>query len=573
MVGIPTNEIIGAAFKNFGLVMTINQRLDFEKIELVLEEFNFTAVREEEYEVTEEVEGPEVDEGDLEPRPPVVTVMGHVDHGKTALLDYVRKANVVAGESGGITQHIGAYHVDLGDQRRITFLDTPGHSAFTAMRARGAELTDIVILVVAADDAVMPQTREAISHAKNAGVPIIVAINKCDLPTSDPAKVKQGLLQEDVQIEEFGGQTLCAEVSAINGDGIDDLLDKILLQSELMELKASSKQEAVGTVVEAQLDVSKGPVVTILVQKGTLKVRDTFVVGHHEGRVRALLDERAQQIKEVGPGVPIQILGSIGVPQAGDSLRVMEAGKAREIAASRLRLDRDKQLRIRERAVGLSNLDSSPTGEGMSVLAVIIKADVDGSVQALSDALEHLGTDEVGVYIVHHGVGAINEEDVLLAETSNSTIVGFRVRPSTKARKNADNRGIEIRTYEVIYDAVDEIRAALEGMLTPRTKEEILGTAEVREIFKIGRVGTIAGSEVVEGRIDRKARARVIREGIVIYDNVFASLKRFKDDVKQVQEGLECGIGIKDFNDVKVGDVIECFMLEEVARTLSEKKS
>ena len=572
LVGIPANEIIGAAFKNFGLVMTINQRLDFEKIELVLDEFNFTAVKEKEYEASEELEGLVGDEGYLEPRPPVVTVMGHVDHGKTALLDYIRSSNVVAGESGGITQHIGAYHVELGDEKRITFLDTPGHSAFTAMRARGAELTDIVVLVVAADDSVMPQTKEAISHAKNAGVPIVVAINKCDLPTSDPAKVKQGLLQADLQIEEFGGQTLCAEVSAINGDGVDDLLEKVLLQSELMELMAAVEQDAAGTVVEAQLDTSRGPVVTALVQQGTLKIRDTFVVGHYEGRVRALLDERGQQLKEVGPGVPVQILGSIGVPQAGDSLRVMEPGKAREIAASRLRLDREKQLRIRERAVGLGKLDKSSNEEGASILAVIVKADVDGSVQALSDALEHLGTEEVGVYIVHHGVGAINEEDVLLAETSNSMIIGFRVRPSTKARKNAEQRGIDIRAYDVIYDAVDEVRGALEGMLAPQKKEEILGSAEVKDIFKIGRVGTIAGCEVVEGRIDRKARARVIREGMVIYDNELSSLKRFKDDVKQVQEGLECGIGIKDFNDVKVGDSIECFSVEEIARTLADSK-
>ncbi len=570
LVGIPTNEIIGAAFKNFGLVMTINQRLDFEKIELVLDEFNFTAVREKEYETSEELEGPEIDLENLKPRPPVVTVMGHVDHGKTALLDYIRSANVVAGESGGITQHIGAYHVELEDKRKITFLDTPGHSAFTAMRARGAELTDIVILVVAADDSVMPQTKEAISHAKNAGVPIVVAINKCDLPTSDPAQVKQGLLQADLQIEEFGGETLCAEVSALNGDGVDDLLEKVLLQSELMELTATAEQDALGTVVEAQLDASKGAVVTILVQQGTLRIRDTFVVGHHEGRVRALLDERSQKLEEVGPGVPVQILGSVGVPQAGDSFRVMEAAKAKEIAASRLRLDREKQLRIRERAVGLGKIDTDSNEEGVIIIEDIVKADVYGSVQSISDAVEHMGTDEVRVYIVHHGVGAINEEDILLAETSNSLVIGFRVRPSSKARKNAEQRGIEIRSYDVIYDAVDEVRAALEGMLAPQTKEQILGSAEVKDIFRIGRVGTIAGCEVVEGRIDNKARARVIREGVVVYDNELSSLKRFKDDVKQVQEGLECGIGIKDFNDVKVGDFIECFLVEEIARTLSD---
>ena len=554
-----------------GVVATINHTIDADTSEYLVKEFGNIPIREKKPDFNIKKITTEENKN-LKTRAPIVTVMGHVDHGKTSLLDSLRKTNVVDQEHGGITQHIGAYHVELGDEKRITFLDTPGHSAFTAMRARGAELTDIVVLVVAADDAVMPQTKEAISHAKNAGVPIVVAINKCDLPTSDPAKVKQGLLQADLQIEEFGGQTLCAEVSAINGDGVDDLLEKVLLQSELMELMAAVEQDAAGTVVEAQLDTSRGPLVTALIQQGTLKIRDTFVVGHYEGRVRALLDERGQQLQEVGPGVPVQILGSIGVPQAGDSLRVMEAGKAREIAASRLRLDREKQLRIRERAVGLGKLDRSSNEEGASILAVIVKADVDGSVQALSDALEHLGTEEVGVYIVHHGVGAINEEDVLLAETSNSMIIGFRGRPSTKARKNAEQRGIDIRAYDVIYDAVDEVRGALEGMLAPQKKEEILGSAEVKDIFKIGRVGTIAGCEVVEGRIDRKARARVIREGMVIYDNELSSLKRFKDDVKQVQEGLECGIGIKDFNDVKVGDSIECFSVEEIARTLADSK-
>jgi translation initiation factor IF-2 len=570
LIEVSAMEIIGSAFKNLGLMVTINQRLDFAQIELLLDEFGCTAIREEEYghheDTVEEVEA----EADLKPRSPVVTVMGHVDHGKTLLLDSIRESNVVAGESGGITQHIGAYHVEMDDGRMITFLDTPGHSAFTAMRARGAEITDIVILVVAADDSVMPQTKEAISHARNAGVPIIVAVNKCDLPAADPLKVKQELLQQDVQVEEFGGDVLSADISAKTGEGIDELLDKVLLQAELLELKANPERPAMGTVIESQLDVGKGSVVSVLITKGTLRVGKTFVVGNFEGKVRAMLDERGHQLKEVGPGIPVQILGTAGVPQAGDTFQVMTAEKASEIAEIRMRLDREKQLRIKERGVNKLGDFSGMVAEGTAdTLPLIIRADVDGSVQAFSDALEHLGTNEVQVQIVHRAVGAINEEDVLLAGTSGAVILGFRVRPNTNARKNAERDGVEIRVYDVIYEGIDEIRSVLEGMLSPERKEHVTGSAEVREVFKITKVGTIAGSEVVDGVVDRKSGVRLIRDGIVIYEGEVSSLKRFKDDVREVREGLECGIGIANFNDIKVGDVIESFTVEEVARTLA----
>jgi len=570
LIDVSSTEIIGSAFKNLGLLVTINQRLDFDQIELLLDEFGFAAAREEEYgaELAEEEEIDDAPE-DLEPRPPVVTVMGHVDHGKTLLLDHIRKANVVAGESGGITQHIGAYHVRLPDGRRITFLDTPGHAAFTAMRARGADITDIVILIVAADDSVMPQTVEAISHARNAGVPIVVAINKVDLPAADSNRVKQELLQHSVNVEDFGGDVLAAEISAKTGQGIDDLLDKVLLQAEMLELKANPNREAHGTVIEAQLDVGKGPVVTVLVQRGTLRVGDSFICGLYDGRVRALLDERGQQLTEATPGIPVQVLGSSGVPQAGDSLQVMEDDKAAEIAQARQRLDREKQLRIRERGIKLGDFSQLVAEGRTSTLPLVIKGDVDGSVQALADALELLGTSEVQVEIIHRAVGAINESDVLLAQTAGAVIIGFRVRPSTEARMLAERSDVDIHTYEVIYEAVDDIRAALEGMLAPEKRETVLGAAEVRDVFRISKVGTIAGCFVTQGNIDRKARARVIREGIVVYDGEISSLKRFKDDVKEVREGFECGIGIRNFNDVKVGDVIECYKVEEVARTLA----
>lgn len=570
LVDVTSTEIIGSAFKNLGLMVTINQRLDFDQIELLLEEFNYTVEREEEYVseaevVEEEVDAPE----DLKPRSPVVTVMGHVDHGKTLLLDRIRETNVVAGEAGGITQHIGAYHVELDSGKSLTFLDTPGHAAFTAMRARGADVTDIVILIVAADDSVMPQTIEAISHAKNAGVPMIVAVNKIDLPAADPMRVKQELLQHSVNVEDFGGDVLVAEISAKTGQGIDDLLEKVLLQAELLELTANPDRDAVGTVIEAQLDQGKGAVATVLVQKGTLRVGDSFICGLYDGRVKALLDERGHSVDEAGPAVPVQVLGAGGVPQAGDTFQAMAAVQAAEIAGNRQRLDREKQLRIRERGIKLGDFGALVEAGQVSNLPLVIKGDVDGSVQALSDALEQLGTSEVQVEVIHRGVGAINESDVLLAQTSGAVIIGFRVRPQTAARQQAEREDVDIHVYDVIYEAVDEVTAALEGMLAPEKRETIEGSAEVREVFKVSKVGTIAGCYVSEGRIDRKGHARLIRDGVVVYDGEIGSLKRFKDDVKEVREGFECGIGIQNFNDIKVGDLIECYTVEEVARTLA----
>ena len=572
LVDVSSTEIIGSAFKNLGLLVTINQRLDFDQIELLLDAFNFTAVKEEAYEAEEVVDvivdAPE----SLEPRWPVVTVMGHVDHGKTLLLDRIRETNVVAGEAGGITQHIGAYHVELPDGRSVAFLDTPGHAAFTAMRARGADITDVVILIVAADDSVMPQTIEAISHAKNAGVPLIVAINKCDLPAADPMRVKQELLQHSINVEDFGGDVMVSEISAKTGQGIDELLEKVLLQAEILELTANPNREATGTVVEAQLDVGKGAVVTVLVQAGTLKVGDSFICGMFDGRVRAMLDERGHPIEAAGPSTPVQVLGAGGVPQAGDWFQAMEADKAAEIAGTRQRLDREKQLRIRERGVKLGDFGALAARGALSTLPLVIKGDVDGSVQALSDSLEALGTKEVQVEIIHRGVGAINESDVLLAQTAGAVIIGFRVRPQTAARLQAEREDVEINVYEVIYEAVDEITAALEGLLSPEKRETVEGSAEVREVFKVSKVGTIAGSYVTDGRIDRKGHGRVVREGIVVYDGAISSLKRFKDDVKEVRESFECGIGIQNFNDLKVGDVIECYTIEEFARTLAQTR-
>ena len=569
LINVSSTDIIGSAFKNLGLLVTINQRLDFDQIEMLLEEFNFTAVREEEYVAEPEFEEVQDAPEDLEPRSPVVTVLGHVDHGKTLLLDRIRDTNVVAGEAGGITQHIGAYHVDVEGGRSITFLDTPGHAAFTAMRARGAEITDVVILVVAADDSVMPQTVEAISHAANAGVPVIVAINKIDLPAADSNRVKQGLLQHNINVEDFGGDVLAVDVSAKTGEGVEELLEKVVLQAEMLELKANPNRDAQGTVIEAQLDVGKGPVISVLVKSGTLQVGDSFICGFFDGRVRALLDERGHSIDEVGPAMPVQVLGAGGVPQAGDMFQVIDPDRASEIAEKRQRLEREKQLRIRERAVNLGDFGALAAAGKVSTLPLVIKGDVDGSVQALSDAFEQIGTNEVQVDIVHRGVGAVNESDVLLAQTAGAVILGFCVRPQTAARQSADREGVEIRVYDVIYEAVDEVTAALEGMLAPERRETVEGTAEVRETFKITKLGTIAGCYVSEGRMDRKGHARIIRDGIVIYDSEVSSLKRFKDDVKEVREGFECGIGIKNFNDVKVGDLIECYTVQEVARTLN----
>ena len=570
LIDISSTELIGSAFKSLGLMVTINQRLDFDQIEMLLEEFNFTAVREQEYGAAEDDEEEEEEDSALAmPRPPVVTVMGHVDHGKTKLLDSIRDTNVVAGESGGITQHIGAYHVEVDGERSLTFLDTPGHAAFTAMRARGADVTDIVILVVAADDSVMPQTIEAISHARNAGVPIVVAINKMDLPAANAERVKQQLLNHDVTVEDFGGDVLVAPISARSGTGIDELLEKVLLQAELLELKANPDRPATGAVIEARLDVGKGPVVSVLVQRGTLRVGDDFICGKFDGRVRALLDERGVVVEAAGPGTPVQLLGVRGVPQAGDTLQVMEAMRASEIASTRQRLEREKLLRIKDRGIRLGDFSQILSAGEVSTLPLIIKGDVDGSVQAVSDTLQRLGTAEVQVEIVHRAVGAINEEDVLLARTAGGVIIGFRVRPNVNARQLAEREGVDIQAYDVIYEAENDVRAALEGMLAPERLEKVVGSAEVRETFKVTKVGTIAGCYVSEGVVEHQSTVRLIRNGVVAYTGEIGSLKRFKDDVRLVRNGLECGIGIANFNDVKVGDVIECFVVEEVARTLA----
>jgi translation initiation factor IF-2 len=563
-------QIIASAFKNLGMMVTINQRLDFDQIELLLDEFGYKAVREEEYEggLAEDEQEEDLPE-DLVARPPVVTVMGHVDHGKTSLLDYIRKANVIAGEAGGITQHIGAYHVTLEDGRALTFLDTPGHAAFTAMRARGADVTDVVILVVAADDAVMPQTIEAISHARNAGVPIVVAINKMDLPGADADKVKRELLEHQVVVEEFGGDVLSQPVSAKSGSGVDELLEKVLLQAELLDLKANPDREAQGIVIEAELDVGKGPVATVLVTAGTLRVGDDLVCGLHSGRVRALLDERGKAAPAAGPAIPAQILGIGGVPQAGDKLMVMAADRAHEIVQTRQRLEREKKLRIKDRGVKLTDISQLLAAGETAQLNVVIKGDVDGSVQALSDSLEQLSTDEVEVKVIHRGVGAINRSDALLAATSSAVIIGFHVRPDADARNVAEQEGVDIRLYDVIYEAIEDVRAALEGLLAPDEREVLLGAAEVRQLFKVPRTGTVAGCYVTEGVIRRNDPVRLVRDGVQVYRGHLGSLKRFKDDVREVREGFECGMNIEGYNDVKVGDVIECFTVEQVARTLA----
>jgi translation initiation factor IF-2 len=566
---VPPTQIVTFAFKELGQMVTINQRLDFDLIELIASAFGFQAVREEEYAIAAP-EQPADESEHLTPRPPVVTVMGHVDHGKTSLLDYIRKSTVVAGEAGGITQHIGAYHVTLKDNRSITFLDTPGHEAFTAMRARGAQVTDLVVLVVAADDAIMPQTVEAISHAKNAGVPLVVAINKIDLPTANVQKVKQDLLAHGVVLEEFGGTTLATPISAKKGTNVDALLDQILLQSELLDLKANPDRLAQGAVLEATLDPGKGPVATILVQNGTLRVGDDFICGQFSGRVRAVFDERGQTVPAAGPSIPVQILGFEGVPEAGDAFAAMkDAAQAREIAQKRQRLEREAQHRRTSRVKTLEDFMAERAAGGVATLRIIIKADQGGPAEALADALGQLSTPEVKVEVVHRGVGAITESDILLAKTSGAIVIGFHVRPDSNARASAERERVEIRTYRIIYEAVDEVKAAMEGLLTPEKKEVVLGEAEVRQLFKIAKIGTIAGSFVRSGIIPRTARVRVVRNGVEVYDGTLSSLKRFKDDAREVREGFECGIGIENFNDVKVGDLIEAYRIEEVARSLN----
>jgi len=569
-IKVPSSQLVTFAFKELGLMVTVNQRLDFDQIELICSEYGFQAVREAEYVAeVEEAAVPEVAE-DLEPRPAVVTVMGHVDHGKTSLLDFIRKTNVIAGEAGGITQHIGAHNVLLASGKRITFLDTPGHEAFTAMRARGAQVTDIVVLVVAADDQVMPQTVEAISHAKNAGVPMVVAINKIDLPAADVEKVKRELLQHQVVLEEYGGTTLCTPISAKKGTNVEQLLDQILLQAELLDLKANPHKPAVGTVLEAQLDPGKGPVATVLVTGGTLKPGDSFICGLFAGRVRALQDERGRPIKEVGPSTPVQVLGFEGIPQAGDAFSVVsDSVQARDIAQKRQRLDREAQNRRTSRAgVTLEEFFQRRAAGEAGVLPLIIKSDQGGPAEALADALSQLSTGEVRVDVVHRGVGAITDGDVLLAKASGAIVIGFHVRPDSNARASAAREHVDIRLYRVIYEAVEDVKAALEGLLKPVKKEVILGEAEVRQLFKISGVGTIAGCFVRSGTIVRSGKVRVVRDGVEAFDGALASLRRFKDDVKEVKDGLECGIGVENFNDLKVGDVIESYRVDTVARSL-----
>jgi translation initiation factor IF-2 len=558
---------------NLGMMVSINQRLDASTIELVAAEYDYEVefVDAEEM-IEEEIEVEEDDPEDLEPRAPIITVMGHVDHGKTSLLDYIRKAKVAAGEAGGITQHVGAYEVKTDDDKRITFLDTPGHEAFTAMRSRGAQATDIVILVVAADDAVMPQTIEAINHAKAAGVSIVVAINKMDKEGANPDKIKQQLSEHGVIVEEYGGTNQVALVSAHTGDGIDDLLEKVLIEAELLELKANPDRLAQGIVLESRIDKGKGTVANILVQNGTLKVGDPFVAGPVFGRVRAMENEHGTRLQEAGPSSPVQLIGFDGTPQAGDRLIVPKDEKtAKEVANQRQQIRREQSLR-RVKHMTLDDLSRRMALGEVSELNIIIKADVDGSIEALSGALQKLSTEEVSVNIIHTGSGAITESDVLLASASDGIIIGFQVRPSAGARKLAETESIDIRLFSVIYDAVDEVHDALEGMLSPEISEEMKAMVTVREVFKVSKVGTIAGCYVTEGKLNRNNPVRIIRDGVVIYDGEIDSLKRFKDDVKEVQAGYECGISIKGFNDIKVGDEFESYEVVEEKRTLDDAR-
>lgn len=571
LMDVDVSQVISTCI-GLGLMVSINQRLDKDTIQLVVDEFGYTVEFQQEY--TEEALSDLEDSSEsLQPRAPIVTIMGHVDHGKTSLLDYIRSANVVAGEAGGITQHIGAYSVSLADGKKITFLDTPGHEAFTAMRARGAQVTDIVILIVAADDAVMPQTIEAISHAQAAGVPMVVAINKIDKPEANPERIKQQLADRGVLVEEWGGRFQSVEISAKKGLNVDRLLDTILLEAELLDLKANPDREARGVVIEAEIDKGKGVVATVLVQKGTLKVGDPFVAGHHFGRVRALMDERGHRLQQAGPSYPAQVLGFDGAPTAGDVVVALDSERdAREIAGRRQQLRREQDFK-RGRHITLDDLSDQIARGGVQNLPLIIKGDVDGSVEALADALLRLSTPEVQVEVIMKSVGEISEGDVLLATASNAIIVGFHVRPNLKARKLAEKEGVDIRTYQIIYDATAEIRAALEGMLKPEEKEVVTGTVEVRDVFKISRLGTIAGCYVQDGKITRNDRIRLLRDGLEIFAGTIASLRRIKDDVREVEQGYECGIGLDGMNDIKVGDVIEAYKMVEVKRKLDSVAS
>ncbi|MFA7033550.1 MAG: translation initiation factor IF-2 [Bacteroidales bacterium] len=566
MNNTPVTKVIEACM-NLGLMVSINQRLDAEALVLVAEEFGYKI----EF-LTADIQGAiqqeDDKEEDMQERPPIVTVMGHVDHGKTSLLDYIRQSNVIAGEAGGITQHIGAYNVKLPSGRRITFLDTPGHEAFTAMRARGAKITDLVIIIVAADDAIMPQTIEAINHAQAAGVPMIFAINKIDKPGANPEKIKEQLANMNILVEDWGGKYQCQEISAKKGINVDKLLGKVLLEADLLDLKANPDKNAIGNVIESSLDKGRGYLATVLIQSGTLHTGDIALSGCYTGRVKAMFNERGQTIKEAGPSTPVSVLGLNGAPAAGDTLNVIDDEKeARDIANKRGQLIRIQGIKTQTH-ITLEEIGRRIALGNFQELNIIVKADVDGSIEALSDSLIKLSTDEIHVNVIHKAVGAISESDVLLAVASNAIIIGFQVRPSASARKLAEKESIEIRLYSVIYDAINEVKSGIEGMLAPEEKEEITATAEVRETFKISKVGTIAGCMVKEGKLTRSAKVRVIRDGIVIYTGLLGSLKRFKDDVKEVASGYDCGLNIDGFNDIKVGDIVEAYTIVEIKRKL-----
>lgn len=550
-----------------GIMVSINQRLDAETINLVAEECGFKT----EYvsaEVQEAVSEEEDDENDLVPRSPIVTVMGHVDHGKTSLLDYIRNTNVIAGEAGGITQHIGAYNVQLEDGRRITFLDTPGHEAFTAMRARGAQVTDIAIIIISADDSVMPTTKEAIAHAQAANVPMVFALNKIDKPGANPDKIREDLSQMNLLVEEWGGKYQSQEISAKKGIGVGELLEKVLLEAEMLDLKANPNRRATGSIIESSLDKGRGYVSTVLVSNGTLKVGDNIIAGTHWGRIKAMFNERNQRIQSAGPSEPAIILGLNGAPTAGDSFHVLETEQeVRDIANKREQLQREQGLRTQKRLT-LSDISHRIALGSFKELNILVKGDTDGSVEALSDSFLKMSTEKIKVNVIYKAVGQISESDVTLADASDAIIVGFQVRPSAAARRQAENAGVEINTYSVIYDAIDDVKKAMEGMLDKVKKEVVTGQVEVREVYKISKVGTVAGALVTEGKVHRTDKARVVRDGIVIHTAPINALKRYKDDVKDVAANFECGISLTNFNDIQVGDVLETFMEIEVQQTL-----
>ncbi|MBL6611280.1 MAG: translation initiation factor IF-2 [Flavobacteriaceae bacterium] len=562
MMDVSSTQVISACM-SLGIMVTMNQRLDAETLTIVADEFGYQVEfmqAELEETVIEEITD---SEDDLQARAPIVTVMGHVDHGKTSLLDYIRKENVIAGESGGITQHIGAYGVTLESGQKISFLDTPGHEAFTAMRARGAQVTDIAIIVVAADDDIMPQTKEAIAHAQAAGVPMVFAINKIDRPTANPDKIKEGLAAMNLLVEDWGGKIQSHDISAKTGQGVNELLEKVLLEAELLELKANPNREASGTVVEAFLDKGRGYVSTVLVQNGTLRIGDYVLAGTSSGKIRAMQDERGKNIKEAGPATPISILGLDGAPQAGDRFNVLkDEREAKQIAQKRSQLQREQSVRA-QRQLTLDEIGRRIAVGDFQELNIILKGDVDGSVEALTDSFQKLSTEEIQVNIIHKGVGAITESDVLLASASSAVVIGFNVRPMANARTVAEKEEVDIRTYSIIYDAIDDIKKAMEGMLSPEMKEEVTGTAEIRETFKISKIGTIAGCMVLSGKLFRNSKIRVIRDGVVTFDGELTSLKRFKDDVKEVAKGYDCGLQVKNYNDIRVNDQIEAY--QEVA--------